>query len=102
MGELESALDALAADDLHALTAAQLLDRTARWCGPGTGSTPRSPARCGSPTLTQAAEHDGLKTMRSWLRGHARLSRPRRSAGAHRPGARDSCRRWPPPSPTGR
>ena len=24
--------------------------------------------------LTQAAEYDGLKTMRSWLRGHARLS----------------------------
>src|SRR4051794_41749799 len=24
--------------------------------------------------LTQAAEHDGLKTMASWLRGHARLS----------------------------
>src|SRR4051794_41907452 len=24
--------------------------------------------------LTQAAEHDGLKSMASWLRGHARLS----------------------------
>src|SRR3954447_1772051 len=24
--------------------------------------------------LTQAPEHDGLKTMASWLRGHARLS----------------------------
>ena len=24
--------------------------------------------------LTQAAEHDGLTTMQSWLRGHGRLS----------------------------
>ena len=29
MGELQSALDALAADDLHTMVAAQLLDRTA-------------------------------------------------------------------------
>jgi hypothetical protein len=74
MGELASALDALATEDLHGLVAPQLLDRTAELVRARNrldAELARTVRHC---DLVQAAEHDGLKTMRSWLRGHARLS----------------------------
>ncbi|SNR68713.1 HNH endonuclease signature motif containing protein [Blastococcus mobilis] len=74
MGELQSALDALAADDLHAMAAPQLLDRTAELVRARNRIDAELARTVRVADLTQAPEHDGLKTMRSWLRGHARLS----------------------------
>ena len=57
-------------------------------CGRATGSTPSSPAPSAGPSSPRRPEHDGLKTMASWLRGHCRLSPARgRPAGAQRPRA---------------
>ncbi|HET6393552.1 MAG TPA: DUF222 domain-containing protein [Blastococcus sp.] len=74
MDELEAALDALAADDLDPLAAPDLLDRSARLVRARnrldailTGTVRRAEA-------TQASEHDGLRSMKPWLRTHARLS----------------------------
>src|SRR3954447_19847940 len=74
VGELQSALDALAAEDLDGLVASQLLDRTAelvRARNRIAAELTRTVRRC---EITQAAEHDGLRSMASWLRGHVRLS----------------------------
>src|SRR4051812_19047319 len=74
MGELQSALDALAAEDLTPMFGQQLLERL----GPLLVSLNRITAEVTRTVraceLTGAAEIDGLKTMRSWLRGHAHLS----------------------------
>src|SRR3954469_13815658 len=74
MGELQSALDALAAEDLSSMVGSQLLDRL----GPLlvlqnriAAEITRTVREC---ELTGAAEHDGLKTMQSWLRGHGHLA----------------------------
>src|SRR4051794_23497108 len=74
VGELESALDALAAEDLDGLVASQLLDRTAELVRARNridAELTRTVRRC---EVTQAAEHDRLASMTSWLRGHVRLS----------------------------
>ena len=74
MGELESALDALEADDLHALGAEGVLDRTAMLVRAANRihSLLARTVRVGD--LIQAPERDGQKTMKSWVRGHLRLS----------------------------
>jgi Domain of unknown function (DUF222) len=74
MGELRSALDALAADDLHTLVAPQLLDRTAELVRARNRIDAELARTVRVADCAQASEHDGAKTMRSWLRGHARLS----------------------------
>ena len=74
MGELTSALDALAADDLHALGSAALLDRTAELIRARNRMDAELARTVGVAESAQAAEHDGLTSMRSWLRGHTRLS----------------------------
>ena len=74
MGELESALDALATDDLHAMGPAALLDRTAELVRARNRIDAELARTVRVAELSQAAEYDGLKSMRSWLRGHARLS----------------------------
>ena len=74
MGELTSALDALAADDLHALSDGQVLDRTTSLVQLVNRATAELTRTVRHAELTQAAEHDGQKTMQSWLRGHGRLS----------------------------
>src|SRR3954466_2998111 len=74
VGELQSVLDALAAEDLDGLVASQLLDRTAELVRARNridAELTRTVRRC---EVTQAAEHDGLRSMASWLRGHVRLS----------------------------
>jgi hypothetical protein len=74
MGELSSTLDALAADDLHAVFGPQLLGRLGellRQQNRLAAEITRTVREC---DLTGAAEHDGLTSMQSWLRGHARLS----------------------------
>src|SRR3954454_25185347 len=74
MGELESAVDALAAEDLKPGFGPQLLDRL----GPLLVLQNRIAAEIARTVrqceLTGAAEHDGLKTMQSWLRGHGHLA----------------------------
>ncbi|WP_369139792.1 HNH endonuclease signature motif containing protein [Modestobacter versicolor] len=74
MGELQSAVDALAAEDLTHLFGPALLERL----GPLlvlqnriAAEVARTVRQC---ELTGAAEHDGLKSMAAWLRGHAHLS----------------------------
>src|SRR4051794_12239325 len=69
-----SALDELAAENLHALFGPALLDRTAMLLT--VVNRPRAElartAREADPM--QASGHDGLRTMAAWLRGHGRLS----------------------------
>lgn len=74
MSELRSALDALAADDLHMLSEGQVLDRTALLVQIGNRVAAELTRTVRHGELTQAAERDGLMSMRSWLVGHARLA----------------------------
>src|SRR3954449_3372027 len=74
VGELQSGLDSLAGDDLHAMTAPELLDRTAVLVAARNRIDAELARTVRRAELVQAPEHDGLKTMASWLRGHARLS----------------------------
>jgi hypothetical protein len=74
MSELRSALDALAADDLHQLSDGDVLDRTALLVQVINRASAELTRTVRHSELTQAAERDGLKTMRSWLIGHARLA----------------------------
>jgi hypothetical protein len=74
MGELSSALDALAAEDLHAMVSPQVLDRVTELVRVANRVAAELTRTIRHAESTQAAEHDGLKTMQSWLRGHARLS----------------------------
>ncbi len=101
MGELTSALDALAADDLHALGSAALLDRTAELVRAVNRLQAKLARTVRVAELTQAPEHDGLTSMRSWLRGRARLSTEALPHWCEPGGCASSCRRWPPGSPTG-
>src|SRR3954470_13519176 len=69
-----SALDGLAADDLHRLPSAELLDRVAELVRARNRIDAELARTVRRAELAQEPEHDGLKTMASWLRGHARLS----------------------------
>ena len=74
MGELQSALDALAGDELTSMFGPQLLGRLRGLLvlqNRVAAEVVRTVRGC---ELTGAAEFDGLKTMQSWLRGHAHLS----------------------------
>ncbi|MGZ4606373.1 MAG: endonuclease, partial [Blastococcus sp.] len=75
MGELLSVLDALAADDLHALFGPPLLDRTQMLLAARNRIDAELTRTVREADVVQAAEHDGLKTMASWLTGHGHLSR---------------------------
>ncbi|HEV7423225.1 MAG TPA: DUF222 domain-containing protein [Mycobacterium sp.] len=74
MGELQSALDSLGAEDLHGMVAPQLLGRTAELVRAANRIAAELTRTVRAADLAQAPEHDGLKSMRSWLRGHVRLS----------------------------
>ena len=74
MGELSSTLDALAVDDLHAMVASRVLDRVAELVRASNRIAAELTRTVRHAEVTQAAEHDGLASMQSWLRGHARLS----------------------------
>ena len=74
MGEFSSALDALAAEDLHCLFAPALLDRTRMLLAVRNRVEAELARTVREAEVMQAAEHDGLKTMGSWLRGHGRLT----------------------------
>ncbi|MCZ2830761.1 DUF222 domain-containing protein [Modestobacter sp. VKM Ac-2986] len=74
MGELQSALEALAADDLTPVFGPQLLERLAPLLQAHSALLAEITRTVRECDKTGAAEHDGLKTMQSWLRGHGRLS----------------------------
>ena len=74
MRELRSALDALAAEELHGLPDGAVLDRVALLVAVQNRIAAELTRTVRYAETTQAAERDGLKSMRSWLIGHARLS----------------------------
>ena len=77
MGELASTLDglgALAADDLFEFSDGDLLARTAGLVRARNMIDAELARTVRRAEVTQASEHDGLKSMKSWLRTHARLS----------------------------
>ncbi len=74
VGELASALDALATDDLSAMAAPTVLERTAELVRARNRIDAELVRTVRRAELVQAAEHDGLTSMASWLRGHCRLS----------------------------
>ncbi|WP_222193927.1 HNH endonuclease signature motif containing protein [Modestobacter italicus] len=74
MSELMSALDALATDYLHGLSAGAVLDRTALLVAVVNRAQAELTRTVRHGDVTQAAENDGLTSMRSWLIGHSRLS----------------------------
>jgi hypothetical protein len=74
MSELRSALDALAADDVHSLAPRQQLDRIAEILEARNRLDAQLARSVRAAELQQAPEDDGLKSMQSWLRGHGRLS----------------------------
>src|SRR4051812_42661488 len=80
LAELESALERLAAVDLTGMFGPQVLERTRRLLTARNRLDAQLARTVREGELTQASEHDGAKTMQSWLRGHGRLS----SSAAHR------------------
>ena len=74
MSELQSALDAFRADDLHGLGNGPTLDRVALLVAARNRLDAELTRAVRHAELTRAAEHDGLKSMRSWLIGHASLA----------------------------
>ncbi len=71
---LVAVLDDLAAEDLQPAFGPQLLARTDALLAARNRLDAELARTVREGELTQAAEHDGLKTMQSWLRGHGRLS----------------------------
>ena len=74
MSGLQSALDELAAEDVEAMTDGETLDRAALLVAVINRASAELTRTVRHGETTQAAERDGLKSMRSWLIGHARLS----------------------------
>ena len=74
LADLEATLDRLAAEDTTSMFGPQVLDRTGRLLRAQNRLDAQVARSVREGELTQAPEHDGLKTMQSWLRGHARLS----------------------------
>ncbi|UOY04072.1 HNH endonuclease [Blastococcus sp. PRF04-17] len=74
MAALEADLDALAAQDLKGMFGPQVLERLGRLVRASNRLTAQLTRHVREGELTQAAEHDGKKTMQSWLRGHALLA----------------------------
>lgn len=74
MGEFLSSLDALAVENLHSLSAGRVLDRVAELVAVVNRVSAELTRTVRHAECTEPAEHDGLKSTRSWLIGHARLS----------------------------
>src|SRR5919205_125705 len=77
---LEADLERLSGQDLKRMFGPQVLDRGRRLLALKNRIDAELARTVREGELTQAAEHDGAKTMQSWLRGHGRLS----AAAAHR------------------
>jgi hypothetical protein len=74
LAELEAALDRLAEEDTSSMFGPQVIDRTARLLRAKNRLDAQLARSVREGEVTQAAEHDGMATMQSWLRGHGRLS----------------------------
>ncbi|HEX2075987.1 MAG TPA: DUF222 domain-containing protein [Geodermatophilus sp.] len=85
MGGLSAALDALADDDLTVMSGPQLLQRLGGLQAAQNRLAAEIARTVHQAELAGAPEHDGLKNMQSWLRGHARLS-PRQAGQVVRAG----------------
>ena len=75
MSELRSVLDALAADDLHELSDGAVLQRVALLLAVQNQIAAELTRTVRHADTTRAAEHDGLKSIGSWLHGHGHLTR---------------------------
>ncbi|MGY1834069.1 endonuclease, partial [Blastococcus sp. SYSU DS0510] len=71
---LVAALDDLAGERLEGAFGPQLIERLAPLLVAGNRLTTEIARTVRQCELTGASEHDGQKTMASWLRGHARYS----------------------------
>jgi hypothetical protein len=80
LADLEAVLDRLDDVDLTGMFGPQVLERARRLLLVKNRVDAHLTRTVREGELTQASEHDGAKTMQSWLRGHGRLS----SAAAHR------------------
>ena len=74
MDGLLAALDALAEDDLAAMFGPQLNERVRVLLVASNRLAAHLARAVRQGELTQAAEHDGARSMASWLRGHGHLS----------------------------
>ncbi|MCF6745635.1 DUF222 domain-containing protein, partial [Blastococcus sp. KM273128] len=74
VGRLVAALDDLSAERLDGAFGPQLIEQLGALLTASNRLAAQVARRVRECELTQAAEHDGHKTMASWLRGHARLS----------------------------
>jgi hypothetical protein len=74
MGELASTMDSLAADDLHGMSGPQRLERLGELLKQSNRMAAEIARTVRACEVTDAAECDGLTSMASWLRGHARFS----------------------------
>lgn len=74
MGEVQSALDALAVEDLHALTDVEVLDRTRDLVVLANRVQAELIRTVRHADATSACEVDGLVSMQSLLRGHCHYS----------------------------
>jgi hypothetical protein len=75
MGELQSALDTSATEDVDSLTPRQKLDRISEMLRAKNRLDAEVARWVRAAENEQAPEEDGLASMQSWLRGHGRLSR---------------------------
>ncbi|MBM7806640.1 hypothetical protein JOD57_002477 [Geodermatophilus bullaregiensis] len=74
VGALLAAIDDLADDDLHAMLGPQLNERLRGLLTASNKLAAHLARVVRQGELAQAPEHDGLKSMASWLRGHGHLS----------------------------
>ena len=74
MGELRSALDALAGTDMDGLSDGELLAHVSELVVAGNRIVAALTRAVRRADVRGAAEHDGARNMRTWLRGHARVS----------------------------
>src|SRR3954468_9125865 len=71
---LQGALSELSGEDLKPMFGPQVLERTARLVAAKNMIDAELARTAHEGELTQAPEHDGLTSMRSWLGGHQRLA----------------------------
>jgi Domain of unknown function (DUF222)/HNH endonuclease len=74
VAELLEALEAVSVDDLHTLSAPELLDRARSLVTVINRAQAELSRTVRRAELAQAFEHDGMKSPQAWLRGHCRLS----------------------------
>src|SRR3954454_16402582 len=74
LANLEDDLDRVTGQDLKGMFGPQVLDRNRRLLTMKNRLDAELARTVREGELTQESEHDGAKTMQSWLRGHGRLS----------------------------